>query len=120
MADQAKENMDEYLTISPEVSLTTIELMKFCVDTRKLLYSFPLITIPSSQDISKVGPSVSQQIYTIEQNSERNLSYSNQSAVDNSKQSVASHYSGFSMLSSSSFDPFDGRTVDAVIKKILL
>ncbi|CAF2950321.1 unnamed protein product [Rotaria sp. Silwood2] len=123
MANLAKENMDEYLTISAEVALTAVELMKFYVDTKKLLYGFPLITIPPSQDITNIGPSASQQINIVEQNSQRNVSYLNSSAVDNSRRSVVSHYNGFSTLSSSSsssMDPFDGRTTDTVIKKILL
>jgi len=123
MANLAKENMDDYLTISSEVALTAVELMKFYVDTKKLLYGFPLIIIPPSQDITNVGPSASQQINTIQRNSEGNVFYSNSSGVDKSRESVVSHYSGFSTLSSSSSsstDPFDGRTTDAVIKKILL
>lgn len=125
MANEAKENMEDYLTISHEAALTTVELMKFFVDTKKLLYGFPLITIPPSEDITNVGPSVSQQINTTDGNPERNLHYSNGSIVDKSRRSVLSHYSGFSTLSSSSsssssFDPFDGKTIDTIIKKILL
>ena len=122
MADQEKDNMNKYLAISSEVALIAVELMKFYLDTKKLLYSFPLITIPPSQGITNVGPPVWQQINTTEQNSERNLSYCNQSAIDNSRRSIVSYYSEFSMLSSSSslVDPFDGRTVDSVIRKILL
>ncbi len=116
MATLAKENMDDYLTISPEVALTAVELMKFYVDTKKLLYGFPLITIPPSQLIN-VGPSVSQQINTTEQVIEGNNSYS--FIVNNTNRSVVSHYNTFSSVSSS-IDPFDGSTFDATIKKILL
>ena len=122
MADQEKDNMNKYLAISSEVALIAVELMKFYLDKKKLLYSFPLITIPPSLGITNVGPPVWQQINTTEQNSERRLSYCNQSAIDNSRRSIVSYYSEFSMLSSSSssVDPFDGRTVDLVIRKILL
>jgi hypothetical protein len=111
----AKENMDEYLTISPDIAQTAIELMKFYVDTKKLLYGFPLNTIPPSHEIN-VGPSVSQLIHPIEQNM-RDNNLSTTGNTDNT--SVVSAHSGFSTLSSS-ICPFDGSTVDATINKILL
>ncbi|CAF1427877.1 unnamed protein product [Rotaria sordida] len=115
MATLAQRNIDEYLTISPDIAQTTVELMKFYVDTKKLLYGFPLITIPPSEEIN-IGPSISQQIHTTEQNTELNNPVSNIVNMDN--QSVLSNYSGFSNLSSS-ICPFNGSTVDASIKKIL-
>ena len=118
MAALAKENMDDYLTISPEIALTTVELMKFYVDTKKLLYGFPLITIPPPQDMN-VGPSVSQQMNTTDQNIERNIYYPDKFTINNTNKSVVSHYSGFSS-GSSSVDPFNGATTDATIRKILL
>ncbi|CAF1513200.1 unnamed protein product [Rotaria sordida] len=115
MATLAQRNIDEYLTISPDIAQTTVELMKFYVDTKKLLYGFPLITIPPSEQIN-IGPSISQQIHTTEQDTELNNPVSNIVNMDN--QSVLSNYSGFSNLSSS-ICPFNGSTVDASIKKIL-
>ncbi|CAF1370045.1 unnamed protein product [Rotaria sordida] len=118
VANTARENMNDYLTIQPEIALTTVELMKFFVDTKKLLYGFPLITIPPSQEVN-VGPSVSQRINTSEQHIERNNCHLYHSIVNNTSRSVVSHYNGFSSLSSS-IDPFNGSTTDATIKKILL
>ncbi|CAF4128008.1 unnamed protein product [Rotaria sordida] len=118
VASIARESMNDYLIIQPEVALTTVELMKFYVDTKKLLYGFPLITIPPSQGVN-VGPSASQRINTSEQHVERDNCHPYHSIVNNTSRSVVSHYSGFSSLSSS-IDPFNGSTTDATIKKILL
>ncbi|CAF1001672.1 unnamed protein product [Adineta ricciae] len=119
MASLAKENMDDYLTISADAALTAVELMKFYVDTKKLLYSFPLITIPPSQDIN-VGPSVSQQNNSNNRHSDLNVDYTGSFNPETSKQSVVSQYTGFSsMQSSSSKDQLDGSTIDAIIMKIL-
>lgn len=118
MATLAKENMDDYLTISAEVALTAVELMKFYVDTKKLLYGFPLITIPPVQEFN-VGPSVSQQSNMVEQTDVLDRFGLDRSLLRNTSRSVVSHYSGFS-AASSSVDAFNGSTVDATIKKILL
>ncbi|CAF1291085.1 unnamed protein product [Rotaria sordida] len=118
VASIARESMNDYLIIQPEVALTTVELMKFYVDTKKLLYGFPLITIPPSQELN-VGPSASHRINTSEQHVERDNCHPYHSIVNNTSRSVVSHYSGFSSLSSS-IDPFNGSTTDATIKKILL
>jgi len=115
MVSLAKENMDQYLTITPEIAQTSVELMKFYVDTKKLMYGFPLITIPPAQEIS-IGPSVSQQNNMINQNIDQNNVY--QTVQNNSNRSVVSHYSGFSSVASS-HDPFYGNVIDATIKKIL-
>jgi hypothetical protein len=110
----AKENLDQYLTISADIAETTIELMKFYVDTKKLLYGFPLITIPPSEQIN-VGPSISQQIQTKDDSNEQNNLYHTDSI---SNKSVVSYCSRLSTLSSS-ICPFNGSTVDATIEKIL-
>ncbi|CAF2877785.1 unnamed protein product [Rotaria sp. Silwood2] len=111
-----KRNIDDYLTISPDIAETTVELMKFYVNTKKLLYGFPLITIPPSEQIN-IGPSISQHININEQDTETNNFASK--IANNDNQSVLSTYTAFS-TSSSSTCPFDGSTADAVITKILL
>ncbi|CAF1326236.1 unnamed protein product [Rotaria sordida] len=118
VASIARESMNDYPIIPPEVALTTVELMKFYDDTKKLLYGFPLITIPPSQEMN-VGPSASQRINTSEQHVERDNCHPYHCIVNNTSRSVVSHYSGFSSLSSS-IDSFNGSTTDATIKKILL
>jgi len=118
VAALAKQNMNEYLTVSTEVALTAVELMKFYMDTKKLLYGFPLITIPPTQEVN-VGPSVSQQINVAEQTFVIQRPSDYRTTVRNTSRSVVSHYSGFS-VASSSVDPFNGSTIDATIKKILL
>jgi hypothetical protein len=115
MAILAKQNINEYITISPEIAESAIELMKFYVDTKKLLYGFPLITVPPT-DHTTVGPSVSQQIYPNEVDTELNDAYHTE---NHSNRSVVSNYSEFSKFSST-FYPFAGSTFDAIIEKILL
>ena len=119
MASLAKENMNDYLTISSDAALAAVELMKFYVDTKKLLYGFPLITIPQSQDMN-VGPSISQQNNSADQRSDSNVDFTSSLNVDVSRRSVVSQYKGFSgLVSSYSTDPLDGSTIDAIIRKIL-
>jgi hypothetical protein len=115
MAKLAKENINEYITISAEIAESTVELMKFYVDTKKLLYGFPLITVPPTDHIN-VGPSVSQQIDPIEVDTEVNNAYH---IENDSNRSVVTNYSEFSKFSST-FYPFAGSTFDAIIEKILL
>jgi hypothetical protein len=114
MAVLAKENIDEYLTIPGEIAQTAVDLMKFYVDTKKLLYGFPLITIPPSQQIN-VGPSVSQLIQPIQQNNDLNID--SDMEIDSNK-TVITSYSKSSTISSS-ICPFTGSIVDETIKKIL-
>lgn len=90
--------------------------MNFFVGTKKLLYGFPLITIPPSQEIN-VNSSISQQICTTDQDINTNNNHSN--TFDNDQKSVISHYNDFSSLSSSDC-PFNSSTIDATIQKILL
>ncbi|CAF1413702.1 unnamed protein product [Adineta steineri] len=115
MAMLAQQNIDEYLTISPDIAETTLELMNFYVNTKKLLYGFPLITVPPLLEIN-VGPSISQQNNTTEENIQINNSPINVNNNDNA--SIFSNHSRFSDLSSS-ICPFNGSVVDASIKKIL-
>ncbi|CAF0983721.1 unnamed protein product [Rotaria sordida] len=51
----------EYITISPEIAQTAVELMKFYIDTKILLYGFPLIIIIPLRE-NNIVPSVAQQI----------------------------------------------------------
>ncbi|CAF2047857.1 unnamed protein product [Rotaria magnacalcarata] len=112
----AQQNLDDYLTISRDIAETAVQLMKFYVDTKKLLHGFPLITIPPPQTIN-VEPSVSQQ--NVSPNDNNNINDTASSINSNSNRSVVSSYSGYSSLSSS-VCPFNGSTVDATIEKILL
>lgn len=116
MAILVKENIDEYLTISAEVAQTTVQLMKFYVDTKKLLYGFPLITIPPSDEIP-IGPSISQEINTIQGND--HLIHLNDRHDINKNDNILNKSSRVSNISSS-IDPFDGVTFDTCIKRILL
>ncbi|CAF2594636.1 unnamed protein product [Rotaria sp. Silwood2] len=97
MAILAKENIVEYLTISPGIAQTAVELMKFYIDTKKLLYGFSLITIPPAQEMN-IRSYISQQIPMVKQK-----------AYD----------TDFSTLSLSIY-PFDDSTIVTSIKKILL
>ncbi|CAF4099861.1 unnamed protein product [Adineta steineri] len=115
IANLAQQNIDEYLTISSDIAETTLELMNFYVNTKKLLYGFPLITVPPLVEIN-VGPSISQQNNTTEENIQINNSSIN--VNNNDIVSVFSNRTCFSDLSSS-ICPFNGSVVDASIKKIL-
>ncbi|CAF2980051.1 unnamed protein product [Rotaria sp. Silwood2] len=97
MAILAKENIVEYLTISPEIAQTAVELMKFYIDTKKLLYGFSLVPIPPAQEMN-IGSYISQQIPMVKQK-----------AYD----------TDFSTLSLSIY-PFHDSTIVTSIKKILL
>ena len=117
IANLAKENLNDYLTVSADVAQTAIELMKFYVGTKKLLYGFPLVTIPPSEE-KNIGPSVSQQILVTDRNIESNESLS--LSTDDINGSVVSSFTGFSCLSSAALnDPFTGSIIDASIKKVL-
>lgn len=103
------------MTITAETAETTVELMKFYVDTKKLLYGFPLITVPPSDRIN-VGPSVSQQVVTNEGDNQGR----NKSCVDSlTNESVVSDSSLFSGFTST-FDRINRPILDAIIEKILL
>lgn len=114
MAFLAKENIGDYITITPGIAETSVELMKFYVDTKKLLYGFPLVTVPPSDRI-KVGPSVSQQVVTNRIDIESDGS--NVHCINN--QSIISESSVFSQSTSTSA-VIDRITSDAIIEKILL
>ena len=103
------------MTISPDIAQTTIELMKFYVDTKKVLYGFPLITVPSSETLN-IGPSISQHLGSIEGNTQ--LDSLDFPTNNDDNRSVLSIYSGCSRLPSS-LTPFNASVVDATIKKIL-
>jgi len=111
----AKQNINEYLTIPGDIAESTVQLMKFYVDTKKLLYGFPLITIPPI-DRFNVGPSVSQQICT---NEEERQHHDLPDVQNHNNGSNASSYSEITRISSS-FTAFNGSTFDAAIEKILL
>lgn len=114
VASIAKEDMVDYITISAHMAETAVELMKFYVDTKKLLYGFPLVTVPPSDRIN-VGPSVSQQMMKNQDDIQRRDTFN----VDSlSNQSVVSGSSLFSRLSSTS-DGIDHSILHAITEKIL-
>ena len=115
MALLAKENIGDYITISPEIAETSVELMKFYVDTKKLLYGFPLVTVPPSDRIN-LGPSVSQHVVT-NGSDMQSSDASNVHSVSN--QSVVSQGSVLSQSTSTS-SVIDRITFDTIIEKILL
>ncbi|CAF3443653.1 unnamed protein product, partial [Rotaria sp. Silwood2] len=121
----AQENINDYLTISPDIAQTAVELMKFYVETKKLLHGFPLKN-DSSIEERHIGPSASQEA-NIERSNEQidgalqnnNNKNNNNNNNNNDNNSVLSNNSNFSSLVSS-ICPFDGTTMDATIEKILL
>ena len=118
MAILAKENFDDYLTVSADTAKTAVELMRFYVGTKKLLYGFPLITIPPSQE-KNIGPSVSEQILVTQRDTEPDESLSLD--TNNINGSVVSSLTGFSSLSATDLNnPMTGSVIDACIKKILM
>ncbi|CAF4630988.1 unnamed protein product, partial [Rotaria sp. Silwood2] len=112
----AQENINDYLTISPDIAQTAVELMKFYVETKKLLHGFPLKNHSSIEE-RHIGPSASQEA-NIERSNEQ-IDGALQNNNNNDNNSVLSNNSNFSSLVSS-ICPFDGRTMDATIEKILL
>ena len=115
MALLAKENIGDYITITPEITETTVGLMKFYVDTKKLLYGFPLVIVPPADRINP-GPSVSQQVVTNEPDNESGDA-SNVHSLSN--QSVVSEAGAFSQFTSGSA-VIDCATFDTIIEKTLL
>lgn len=110
-ATQAKQDMNGYTTISAETAHTAVDLMKFFVDTKKLLYGFPLVTVPPASE-TIVGPSVSQHVDIDQQNECQNVNV-------NDYTSVVSNHSAYSNLALSSCS-LKGSIVDLVIDKILM
>ncbi|CAF2073335.1 unnamed protein product [Rotaria magnacalcarata] len=121
MAKLAQQNINEYLTISPEIARTAVELMTFYVETKKTLHGFPLKNDSCLTEIH-IGPSASQTINIERSNEQLNDELSNNDDNNNNNNndnhSILSNNSKFSSLSSS-ICPFDGKTIDATIKKIL-
>ncbi len=111
----AKQNMVDYTTITAEIAETTVELMKFYVDTKKLLYGFPLIIVPPTDHMT-VGASASQEVINNGNDSQGGKS----SQIDfHSNQSVVSSCSFFSQLSSTSHIS-NHSTLNVIMEKILL
>ncbi|CAF4089393.1 unnamed protein product, partial [Rotaria magnacalcarata] len=116
MIKLAKENINDYLIITPDIAQTAVELMKFYVDTKKFLCGFPLVNHASLEE-TRIRPSASQEI-----NIERPIEIKdNLLSIRNSITDTTTVLSNNSKLSStiSLNCPFDGATMDATIKKIL-
>ena len=114
MASIAKENLADYTTITVDIAETAVELMKFYVDTKKLLYGFPLITVPPTDHIN-VGASVSQQAVV---NETDNQPIDLDSVDFHGDRRVGAASSVVTSLELS-FDPSNGLTTDKIIEKIL-
>ena len=117
MVKLAKENINDYLTISADTAQTAIELMKFYVETKKLLYGFPLTHHPTSEEV-QIGPSASQETNTARTFEVQNSSLSNRNR-NSDNTSVLSNNSKFSS-SISSCCPLNGETMDAAIEKNII
>ncbi|CAF3556086.1 unnamed protein product, partial [Rotaria socialis] len=116
MIKLAKENINDYLIITPDIAQTAVELMKFYVDTKKFLCGFPLVNHASLEE-TRIRPSASQEI-----NIERPIEIKdNLLSIRNSITDTTTVLSNNSKLSStiSLNCPFDGATMDATIEKIL-
>lgn len=110
----AQQNLNDYLTISADIAEIAVQLFKFFVDTKKLLYGFPLNNIPSASQETNIKQSITNVNSLLSQNNNNNININN-SQNDNS--SVLSRNTSFSSVSS--ICPFDGDTVDEAIRKIL-